>query len=604
MSNSSSAGDPSKFPNANNPMPAPNLGGAPPSSPGSTSESHGFARPPPGFDPNQGAGPFDAAQARDLSNAANGVGESIEDEIARKIAELEQARQGPVTDEEKERIAKRIRSIREGGWLEGLKLQLIGQNSVPIEYFNRLAAEHESTIATVARINATADRKVAEKDALIDRLTREGGGSPQRALVSENTDLKDRLGECENDKTELQDRLKKLQDKLDRRVEEDQSKPQANTDVDVALAECNKRTNDLQMQLDSTKQTLDTSRQTASNYYNEVQALRQQKIEANSREQANKDDIRRLREENKGLRDALASSQNGSTDLQKRISDLEAKRANCDAKVAALEKENKRLKDAAALQGEPADLEDLRKRIQALEAELTKRDDTITALKAQPAQAPNDTLQEPTAQLQARCKDLRDQRDMYRDKWARRVVEGRAPLREFWQTVDNTKQEINRLYVGIEKLCRAFGITEGVLDIPEVLDRLIKQVNGSVNDAMDSPLITIVNLRTANALAQIQIETLQRQLDRAQLGRSEDEIRAELRLVDEQEVERRVSLRTQAYRQHRGTLLTHIFDAQVEFLRLAEKNADRDGIETLVDRFLQPTSLPMIQLPVNRTRLY
>ncbi|KAI2623815.1 hypothetical protein GGS21DRAFT_533478 [Xylaria nigripes] len=43
-------------------------------------------------------------------------------------------------------------------------------------------------------------------------------------------------------------------------------------------------------------------------------------------------------------------------------------------------------------------------------------------------------------------------------------------------------------------------------------------------------------------------------------------------------------------------LLTHIFDAQFEFLALAERSDNRDAIEALVDRFLQPTSLPTIQL--------
>ncbi|KAI0875643.1 hypothetical protein GGS24DRAFT_281745 [Hypoxylon argillaceum] len=606
MSDSSNAVDLSMFPNTNDFIPAPNSGEAPSSSPGIPSESHGFARPPPDFDPSQGAALFSAVQARDLSNPARGVEESVEDEVKRKIAELEEARGRPVTGEEKERIAKRIRSLREGGWLEGLKRQLIGQKTVPMEYFNRLVAEHENTIAIVAQINATADRKVTEKDAVIENLKNGGGRNPDndpvllenKLLQYEKTDLKDQLGESEKDKTELQDQLQKLNDEL----QQEKSKSQGNNEVGNALAECNQRANDLQQQLD-------TARETSSRYYNEAQDLQQQKAEAVTREQVNKDEIRRLREETKIFSDAIASGKIASDNLQKRISDLEAECVNGNAKVKAQEEEIEKLKNVAALGG-PADAEGLRKRTQELEVELAKRDDTITSLKAQLVQARNPpassqseaTPQESNAQLQARCAELRAQSDMYRDKWARGVVAGNAPLVEFWQTVDNTKKEINRLYVGVEKLCRALGIADGVLDIPETLDRIVNQVTGSSSDLVDTPLITILNLRTANSLAQIQIETLQRQLDRAQLGKTEDEIKGDLRLVDEEELERRVTLRTQMYRQYRGTLLTHIFEAQFAFLSLADKSADRDAIEALVEQFLEPTSLPMIQLPTNRTR--
>ncbi|KAI1428594.1 hypothetical protein F5Y12DRAFT_730731 [Xylaria sp. FL1777] len=621
---SGSTGSPSNSSAPNNNLQIPNPLGAHPSN-----QNDGFARPPPGFDPEQAKGDFLEGHGQGLLDPNDAIDESIEDEIKRKIAELGDAKKSPVTDEEKERIANKIRSLREGGWLDGLKLQLVGKDAVPIEYFNRLAAEHENTILKVAQINAQADREMAKKDAQIKALREKGSGNSgvgsegddkskddsdllnNAILNDENNELKEKLANCEQRRSKLESQIQGLTEEL----QQEKSKPQGNTGTDNAISKYKSRIEELQKQLDSTKADLETARQTLSRRYDEIQTLWQQRMDSRGREQGLKDEVTKLRTENTEVNSLLASLKKKNADLRttgagrgqlndreieglrKRIAEIEAGWAKCKEKAKSLENENKNLKDA--LQSDPNDPDGLRRRILELEAELARRDETIRDLEAQLAQAGNASPpgqnRGPPTELQARCNELRDARDRYRNMWARRAVADRPALIEFWDAVENTNREINQLYRGIDRLGRVLGLSSEVLDTPTILDKIVTQVTSSVVDEHQTPRLAILNLRNANSIAQIRIETLMRELDRAQLGRSEDEIRAQLRVVDHDEVEKRVSARTQAFRDHRRAILAHIFDAHTEFLAFAETSADRVAIEALVDRFLQPTTLPMIQ---------
>ncbi|KAI0543909.1 hypothetical protein F4679DRAFT_566971 [Xylaria curta] len=638
MSSSSSAGVLSKSTNLNPAAPASNQPGAPTSSSDSM-DLHGFARPPPDFDPEQAGAEFRKGHGQGLLNPADAIEESVEDEIKRKTAELEKAKNKPLTDKEKERVANKIRSLREGGWLEGLKLQLVGKDAVPIEYFNRLVAEHENTIFKVAQINARADRKIAEKDAQIKDLLDKNGKDDSEfgdnstllnnaILEEEKLALQDDLAACQQRGTEMQNEIQRLNTLL-----QQEKSSQGNTDAQGALAKCNNRVNELQSQLDSRESDLQTARTNAAKYYNDVQSLREQRTLWLVRERGIKDEIRQLREDNKKLKDAAAAAaQRGTGDsegfrerivgleveqtkckgeverLKRENSKLQAERSNCNSKVKSLEKENKRLKDAASPQGEPNDLDGLRQRVRELEAELARRDERIQALEAELVQARTASSparddaapQDPGAELRARCAELKNARDLYMSKWAKELagqhLSRRESLIEFWQVVENTNKEMKALYQGIERLGRVLGLTNVVLDTPQVLDKIITEITGTVTQEKETLELAVVNLRNVNLMARIQIETLERQLDRVQSNRTEDQVRLELRAVQEEEVERRVSVRTQTYREHRRSIISHIFDAQAEFLALAEKSGDRDAIEALVDRFLHPTALPRIQV--------
>ncbi|RWA09583.1 hypothetical protein EKO27_g5521 [Xylaria grammica] len=643
MSSSPSSAGPGKPSNSADNQP-PNPAGAPPISP-----SDGFERPPPDFDPKQPRGGFLAGHGQGLIDPANEVDESVEDEIKRKIAELEQEMGGPVTDEEKERIGNKIRSLREGGWLESLKLELVGKDSVPIEYFNRIVAENESSIAKVAQITAKADRK---------NMSRKKSGDDEQYLENvilndEINDLKAKLTKCQKRGSKLERKLLGLEDELQQersksqgledKLQQEKLKPRESAKDDDALAKCEGRADDLQRQLDSMGASVMQCRKTAYEQYEKAQSLLQQMSDSRQREESLKDEVRKLRAQNESLSEAVvpATDLNQLDSLRKQIVRSELDRANCQAELESLKNENRDLKNAATVQGQPGDPEGLRKRITELEAdrencndmvrslreenenlkrivavqaepndpeglrdrvvdllsEVSARDENIKALEALLDQARNAAppRRESANELQARCAELRAQRDMYRDKWAQRVVANDASnLAQFWEAVENTQREFGQLYQGIERLGRILGLADSVLDTPAILDKIIEQIVSSVIEPKETTQLTILNLRTANSIAQIRIESLLRDVDRAVLSRTKDEVMVAIKSVNEQEVTKRVEDVTQAYRAHRGAILSHIFDARNEFLALAEMSGDRYAIEALVDQFLQATSLPRI----------
>ncbi|KAI0431712.1 hypothetical protein F5Y09DRAFT_340411 [Xylaria sp. FL1042] len=499
-----------------------------------------FARPPSDFDHEKAKRDFLNGHGQGFWNPADEIDESVEDEIERKIAELEKATGSPVSDEQKERIANKIRSLREGGWLEGLKPLLVGKDSVPIEYFNRLAAEHENTIFKVAQINARADIKVAEKEAQIASLEKE---------------------------------------------------------------------------LNSVKKNLKSACRTL---YEDVKLLQQQKAKSQRIEKGLKDQVIKLIEENEHLNDAAVQSKvlekenkdlkssilvegqlNDSKNetLRKRITELEAWWEECQDIVKSLEKENESLTNAA--QRDADDSDEFRRQIVALRAEISSRNGTIKTLESQlhnspPPQQDQVITEVSSAVLQARCVELRDERDKYKSLWAGKVVADNATMVQFWNAVETTSQEVKQLYLGIDRLGHVLGLSSQVLDIPSILDKIIEHVVSPGCDENLTPQLSLLHLRNANAIAQIQIETLKRELAKAQMGKSDDEIRAQLRIVDEEELEKRVTARTQSYREQRRAILSHIADAQEEFLTLADRSADKVAIEALVNQFLQLSRLPMI----------
>ncbi|KAK5632075.1 hypothetical protein RRF57_007789 [Xylaria bambusicola] len=605
MSGQSSSANPSKPSDvSNNPL-KPGPFGAPPSTPRIFSD--GFARPPPDFDPEQAKEDFLKSAGGSFLDGRDEIDDSVEDEIRRKFSELEKARGKPVAAEEKERIANKVRSLREGGWLEGLKLQLVGKDAVPIEYFNRIAAENENSIQRVAQINAQAERKLAKKDSQIKDLRKD---------TSRANKLQEELVKCERRGADLEAQIQDLKNKL-----EHEKAKQQKADANNALTKCESQVNDLQRKLDAADRDLDNARQSLSRHYEELNSLRQQRQEARKREESLKAQARDLIDDNRKLKAAVnqlstlqkqvvkeneelknkAKILGQPDDLRKRIVELEAGWEKCKDKVKALEDENKNLKDASkAASGNLSnpDLDSLRKRVAELEAGIMRRDEDITALRAQLEQVTAGMSEDSPTELQARCIELRNTRDMYRNRWARGVAANNTNLIMFWEAVENTNQEIKKLYTGLDRLGGVLGLKNKVLDKPAAFDEIIAKVASSVTgetDKYQSPQLAVLHLLNANAIAKIQIETLKRDLDKAQIGRSADEVKAQLKVVDEEVVEQRVSTRTQIYRAHRNEILAHIFTAQNEFLALADTSADKDAIEALVNRFLRPNTLPLIQ---------
>jgi DNA repair exonuclease SbcCD ATPase subunit len=631
---------------------APNTLGAPSSSP--DSKDHGFALAPKSFDAEKEKAAFlerqKNQQGQGSLNPAEAAQESVEDEINRQIAELEKVRKARITEKEKRRITARIRSLREGGWLEGLKLVLVGKDSVPIEYWNRLVDEHEGTIPKVVGMLARAQRKLAEKDAQINAL-KDGVEK-----TYDSTDLRRKLAECESHGNRLEDEIQmvrgensRLQSNLDQHHSHNQQlvaeiaklqdelehkslKPDDDTHKDKdTLGQCRNKVADLQRKLETTETDLKTARSTSSRFYGEAQEVRQQKLESNERERRVKDQARDLIEQVDRLKKEIAVQHAPGTDedKDKEVKHLEEEIDRLKKEVSELQAKNMDLNDTVALREEIMDTKRFRKQISNLESERAKCEAKVKALESDLEQARNasskmgktgaaakpekkpdddddeddkgdDVCQKLVNQLRARCKHLQEARDNYLVKWARRVMNRDANLREFWQAVENTKQEINQLHQGIETLSRAVGLGEIVVSAPQTLDDMVRQVTGSLAGLPQSLQLSVLRLRYENSMAQVEIGILQHQLDNAQLARSEDEIKVQLQIVNEQNVEQRVTIRTQTYRDYRGAFIDHLFDAQVEFMALAVTSVESDAIIALVDRFLQPASLPLVRLAQGR----
>ncbi|KAI0206744.1 hypothetical protein F4808DRAFT_5364 [Astrocystis sublimbata] len=577
----------------------------PPPGNSNTLEAHGFARPPPGFDPTQIQVP---PSHGGLLNPAEGVEESVEDEIKRKISEVEKVGKKALSDDEKDRIAKKVRSLREGGWLEGLKLKLAGKDSVPIEYFNRLVAEHENTILKVAQINARADKRVELMQTQLEELLQESV-TDEGAIEMLDARI------AEEEKAKLQDDIRDLQAQLER-CRQDASNVDLRTPRTLADVE-------MQRDLEITKEALNTARQTASDHLEKSQMYQQQHREGLQRENGLKTEIRELRRDFDNLKTTaeverqecvrlratneelekeverlrkvtLAAAQDTLVEdsLQRRIAELEAERAGCRTKCESLEKQNTRLRETAALQEKPYDPDDLLKKIRDLQAELEHRDETIRSLEKRASGKDNTTFQDITG-LQNRCKELRDSRNDFRNRWARLAVAENEPLTQFWEAVEATNTEIRGLYHGIERLCRALGITDVAFDTPQMLERIVAEVTGNTGD--DKMTIQTANLclRFAHMGAITENQSLKSELDNARRTNFSDG-KSPVAIISERDMDMRVSIRTQLFREYRNTILHHLFNARFAFIDIAKQvpEAQKAAMQDFVDQYLEPGSLP------------
>ncbi|EMR62384.1 hypothetical protein UCREL1_10670 [Eutypa lata UCREL1] len=166
--------------------------------PDSTDPSDLFVSPPSGFDHNN----TEDREGEDAS-IEGGHEDPIESIIERKIADLKKLRE--VSPEEEDRLREKIRKQESGRWLEAIKLELVGKNSVPIEYFNRLVAENENSIGYVARHTARSDQMLEEKDAKIKDLQQK---------VRSVDDTKDKLEKCQAHGAESDAKIKDLEQKV------------------------------------------------------------------------------------------------------------------------------------------------------------------------------------------------------------------------------------------------------------------------------------------------------------------------------------------------------------------------------------------------------
>ncbi|KAI1270774.1 hypothetical protein F5Y18DRAFT_435018 [Xylariaceae sp. FL1019] len=529
----------------------------------STHPEFGFALPPPEFKSAEQMKEFEE-WFRDRKGfgvlSSSGVPEqSIEDEIGRKITDLEKVRGTPVSEDERERIATKTRRLREGGWLEGVKSFLVGERTVPIEYFNRLAAEYEGTIPYVVGKLAEADLRVTAKDGEINELKKQLKNQNSDETNGERTKgLEEKLKDCQNHVRDLEREIQDL--KTQKQTIEAKDKPE-----NVALKECNRRVQALQRQLNAanadlerTKTDLSTVRQTASNHYNNSQRLEDELRKSRERENQLKDQIRDMQRQLDASDDALRKATAGDANTTGSIE-----------QIANLNIENDRLTARVAeLEAKPDQQQDAR---------------------------PDDSN---LAQFQQEIADLRQQRDNYREKWARNMTDGKDNLRDFYNAVESRLQDCNDLSRRVGTLCDALGVEPGPNPVRTV-DNIIKNIK-EMPKAGTSTQIELMTLRNANNMAQLDIQMLRNELAAEKVAKSDNEIKLQLGIVDDEEVEKRVTARTQYYREFRSQLMAHIFDCRNAVINMAVNHPDAaPEMNELVRTYLDPTSLPAPELRPN-----
>ncbi|KAI1822096.1 hypothetical protein F4861DRAFT_415793 [Xylaria intraflava] len=482
-----------------------------------------FAKAPPGFDAEKEKLKYIETyhQERGLFDPRDKPEESVYDEIHRRIEEME-AIEGSLPEEEKERIARKIGAFREGAWLEGLKLQFSERGFVPGEAFNRLVAEYEATTTKMAEMMASAERRMIESCRGTDNT------NPIWNRTAED------LAES------LRDSHQRIID-LKNEMEGDRVRWSQKEDVSHEWLRSEK--NRLQAMLDSMSEDLQTSRETASRHYNDLETLRERLGERIQREQRCKEEIIELRREKKDLRDTVNLQFDTLMDLRREVSKLKDEKQR-EAETKSSQKGNRDPGEAPTRKGDSAIPEDVQNLMSEQRVNLKEPTATVSALREEPEKArkasePEQHETGTNEELQARCAELREMSDMYRDKWARGVIAGNDNLTQFWTAVENTSREIKQLYQGIEKLSCILGVADGFIHTPGILDKIITEVS-----------------------------------DPARYGPTQ----------------------THRHYREREVLFRHIVNARAGFLALAERSGDGDAIKALVDRFLQPTSLPTTQL--------
>ncbi|KAI0015992.1 hypothetical protein F4780DRAFT_783629 [Xylariomycetidae sp. FL0641] len=492
--------------------------------------------------------------------------ESVEEEIARQIEGVEKEREAPLTDEEKEHIANRIRTIREGAWREGLKAQLVGKKEVPIEYFNRLDAEYEATIPYIAQTLANYGKRAAAKDQKIEELEKrlEQSDNPG-GLEDENSGLRDRieeltktledtnykLSECQHHRQTSEDTIKTQKDQYDDLQKKyDALKKNANAGGDEDLENCRK-------EVEGLKRDLAQSRETGTKHYDELQQLRQEREQRRASEATLKNQVRQ--------------ADDRATAAEKEVRVLAAK-----LKLAERDPAGPRDDDDAAL----------RKAARDAEARAAAAEKEAAALRAQLAErgggggGGGEAGEAARTELAAEHRRLQTAHAALREEAARGAAGGAAHLRAFWEAVEATRALQGEMATRLRALTDVLGLTFPADDATtttttsspapatpvEQLDLLL----ATARSPQPAPPVQVLQLRLTALAASHEahrLRTLEARWRAVRDRPSEREVRARLRRAMEPELARRVAARTDNYREHRRALCAHIYDAYDELAR-------------------------------------
>ncbi|RYP65045.1 hypothetical protein DL769_006455 [Monosporascus sp. CRB-8-3] len=590
-----------------------------------------FVSPTPGFDP------ADNEHIRHIYRRRKGKIPLQEDEpedrieaiVKRKIDAVKKLRD--VSPEEEQRMADKIRKLESGRWLSAVRSELVGQTTVPIEYFNRLVAENERCIGYVAKHTARSDRMIQEREAKVRELeekvkdlqnkgTAPDGNQglhdtedPTRRLNTLNeennilrtqivgrdgtiSELKSKLHTCEARGVQCNAKIRELEAALaSAKSDSNEEAGQTNNDGDIQV---------LRARIVKLEDELRLSRETNSKNYNRVQELEEARQQWLAREQGLKNDVRRGDEEVKYLKKEVG-------ELTQQLADVGTESSNeaagsPDSADERLSKDNERptrdnerlTRDNARLR---SDNEKLRKEIEDLGAVVMGLSEIKHGNGDGAAKLVE--LSDALAVQNKRNRELIELKNILeseRHKWMQRI-EGREP--EWWNQVEAMSKAKRDLDLKVLELFRRLQFTDENLDGLGAIARLNQILDRTMTGNRPAALAILrfagevqVALRDA-ATAQRKAADLQKQLNRS---KRENGGAAGVRLPecgnhDFEEFERRVDAKTQMFRLHRRAYLDNIFgaDRELRVIAAASPDADtRNGINRVCENFLSPQSFP------------
>ncbi|KAI2639043.1 hypothetical protein GGS26DRAFT_602576 [Hypomontagnella submonticulosa] len=585
---------------------------------------HGFAVPDPNYD-------FEEKRRLIMKNRAEGnlfsVGAEIEDDpetaAAKEVARWEQVTGKKANEEQRREMINKVIRNREGSWLAGAKIEAQGLDKVPIEWFNRLVAEREDSLALITQRalewnNANREKhaeilkllaeikklkKQASKDKSNDGSDDESQKKEIQAIKAENDTLKADLAKAKSDLEEKNKSCKQETDALKADLADSRSKLEAlEADLAKAKSEQEKKDNKCKEKIAALQEEIDTLKKDLAKAKSDLEE---------KKKKSRKDDIEKLEAEIDALK----------ADLAKAKSELEENDKNYKDKINKLEAENKSCHEQRKERSDRADeLEilikqhkqieqvfkdenrDLEKRLRECEKSKKKKQSSATATdkatndSTDPADSDSSSsepdepektetndegvqVDEPVhfdtikfireiKQAKEENKDLREVADDLIGRWLARVADNHN-VREFYESVDAMRVERGAFEARIIALYNTLGFPNGdTVTAEEALDEITKTVNEQPEDDMLLRVLALrlvgdVHMAEKEAKAeQTQINTLQTQLE---LCKTTDYLEREQKerygIATTEEVRKQVEERTQTYRFQRRSMVDHLFGA-------------------------------------------
>ena len=481
-----------------------------------------FARPTPGFDPlnNSFILEFYGEKGDEGPLGEDATEDSVNAIADAQIAELKRLRE--VNPEEEMKIREKIKQNNSGGWLEALRPQLVGQTTIPIEYFNRLNQENERVIGYVARMKASSEKILSDRDNRIkelqEKLTEAEDNELEEKLMecekhkkkaddqigdlekqikelqkkltkAQGKDLKEKLEECEEHKKKADDQIKDLEKQIKESKEHEKQADIKVKKLEAFIARCTKYPKSdrekefqiLQSKVKFLEERLRESRRTSTNQRDRITMLEQSVHEGSLREAVLKQDLRGADSKLDRLSREISSLNGDIRNLERQLAVAEHEKEDLKAeRTGVLASEKDEISDDASetntenLKQDIIDCEKEKKKLERENAQL------MVQLKAfgTTAGASNNVAQNferlstALAVQEARNRHLIEKNkvlEAQRYKWMSQIKDNQP---EWWDQVEALSKSKRNIEVKLLALYERLGFTDANMDGTSIIDRM------------------------------------------------------------------------------------------------------------------------------------